>query len=113
MDGPCREGRRCATDHHRKPLTTAIGGATLWLPPASRPDPSTLCLAADMQVKEAGKVAGAGERERIARASSPAPPGRRCSSMGPGGSTTIAVILGRSATAFGRRTTQPHQHGDG
>ena len=66
--------------------------------------------AADMwaAVKASGKVSGysgAGEREAAARAASPGPPrGRRSSAAAP----SIVAIMGRSATAFGRRATQPH-----
>lgn len=57
-------------------------------------------------VKASGKAAGyngAAGREAAARAASPSPlHGRRSSAATP------SLIMGRSATAFGRRATQPH-----
>lgn len=76
-------------------------------PNCSTRSPAT--LAADMwaAVKASGKAtgySGAAGREAAARAASPSPPhGRRCSAA----AASIAAIMGRSATAFGRRATQP------
>lgn len=67
-------------------------------------------LAADMwaAVKASGKAtgySGAAGREAAARAASPSPAhGGRSSAAAP----SLAAIMGRSATAFGRRATQPH-----